>query len=423
MRCTKLMASAAVLLVAAACSGGDRWTGTITDSAGVAIVSNTAVGMWTTSSQWTLEEELRIGSIEGEPEYQFGQVGFIAVDSRDRIYVADAQAQNIRVFTPAGQYEQTIGRPGAGPGELGAGLTFLVVASGDTLFVPDLTNRRVNLYGPDGSEAGSFPIELEKGLPMVWRGTSTGIVACQVRPLSLPNAPARDSMDAIVLYGTNGIVTDTVFKFPSGGTLNLGGPTPEINLYSPESIWDITAEGRLIHGVNDEYRVGLYGQSGKLERVVSMPFERKPVEETDRRVVMEFLERAWTGAGVPPQALAQLRQIVHFGEFFPAFSAVLGGPRGSIWVQHVQPASELSEEELEDYNFIEESGAPMWDVFDAEGRYLGVVTMPPKFAPRLIRANRIYGVWRDELDVQYVVRLRIIGVGDEDTGAVPLASQ
>ncbi len=423
MRYANSITSLTVLLVAAACTGGDRWTGTITDSAGVAMVSNTAEGMWGTSSQWTLEEELRIGSIEGEPEYQFGQVGFIAVDSRDRIYVADAQAQNIRVFASSGEYEQTIGRPGAGPGELGPGLTFLVVASGDTLFVPDLTNRRVNLYAPDGSEAGSFPIALERGLPMVWRGTSTGIVACQIRPLSLPNAPARDSMDAIVLYGTSGEVTDTLFKFRSGGTLNLGGQTPEINLYSPESVWDVTADGRLLYGVNNEYRISLYGRDGSLERVVSMPFELKPVAETDKRVVMEYLERAWTDAGVPPQALAQLRQIVHFGESFPAFSSILAGPRASIWVQHVQPASELSEEELEDYNLLEESGAPSWDVFDAQGRYLGVVTMPPKFAPRLIRGNQIYGVWRDELDVQYVTRLRIIGVGGDDTGVVPLETQ
>ena len=412
------------ILVIAACSGGEgNWSGTITDSAGVVIVSNTAEGMWTPLNEWTLEEELKFGSVEGDLEYQFGQIGFIAVDSRDRIYVADMQAQNIRVFTSAGQYEQTIGGPGAGPGELGPGVAFLVVGRGDTLFVPDVTNRRVNLYAPDGSEAGSFPIELEKALPMVWRGTSTGIVACQVRPLSLPDAPARDSMDAIVLYNTDGSVTDTVFKFPSGGTLNLGGGTPEINLYSPESVWDITGDGRLIYGVNNEYRIGVYGQGGGLERVLSMPFELTPVGETDQRVVMAFLERAWTDAGVPPQMLPQLRQIVHFGEFFPAFSAVLAGPRGSIWVQHVQPASELSEEELEDYNLIEESGAPQWDVFDAAGKYLGMVTMPPKFAPRMIWGNQIYGVWRDELDVQYVVRLRIVGVADGDTGAIELSSQ
>ncbi len=54
-------------------------------------------------------------------------------------------------------------------------------------------------------------------------------------------------------------------------------------------------------------------------------------------------------------------------------------------------------------------GAGEWDVFDAAGWFLGVVTMPPDFAPMLFVHDQIYGIWRDELDVQYVVRLRLVG--------------
>ena len=53
--------------------------------------------------------------------------------------------------------------------------------------------------------------------------------------------------------------------------------------------------------------------------------------------------------------------------------------------------------------------APEWDVFDSEGRYLGVVTMPRLFTPKIFRGDKIYSIWRDEFDVQYVVRLRIVG--------------
>ena len=35
--------------------------------------------------------------------------------------------------------------------------------------------------------------------------------------------------------------------------------------------------------------------------------------------------------------------------------------------------------------------------------------MPERFAPRVFMGDKIYGVWRDELDVQYIVRLRIVG--------------
>ncbi len=197
--------------------------------------------------------------------------------------------------------------------------------------------------------------------------------------------------------------------FPSGETLKLGGSSPEINLYSPEPVWELTDDMKLLFAVNDDYRIGVYSSGSQLERVIRKPFERKPVGERDRQAVMDFIERAWSDAGVPPEAMSQLRNMVHFGESFPAFAAISAGPAGTVWVQHVQAASELSEEEFESYNLLEDSGGRDWDVFDAQGRFLGIVSMPPRFAPRLFRDDKIYGVWRDELDVQYVLRLRIIG--------------
>jgi hypothetical protein len=113
-------------------------------------------------------------------------------------------------------------------------------------------------------------------------------------------------------------------------------------------------------------------------------------------------------AGVPLSQLGENRQAVHFADFFPAFSVIHIGHRGSLWVQRVQSPGQLSEERMERYNFAEDFGAPEWDVFDDQGRYLGVVAMPVRFQPRLFRDDKIYGVQRDELDVQYVVRFRVV---------------
>jgi hypothetical protein len=55
-------------------------------------------------------------------------------------------------------------------------------------------------------------------------------------------------------------------------------------------------------------------------------------------------------------------------------------------------------------------GSSEFDVFDAEGRYLGMVAMPDRFTPLRFVGDAVYGVWQDELDVQYVVRLRIGGM-------------
>ena len=64
---------------------------------------------------------------------------------------------------------------------------------------------------------------------------------------------------------------------------------------------------------------------------------------------------------------------------------------------------------------MEDLDAPEWHVFDSEERYLGVVTMPEQFTPSPFRDDKVYGVWRDELNGEYVVRLRI--VGDRGVGA------
>ena len=404
------MAAAALLACfAAACAGGEsKWTGTVSDSAGVQMVSNPDRGTWTSGTQWTVEEELRIGTVEGDANYQFGQIGFLAVGSDGRIFVLDAQAQHIKAFGADGEFQHTIGKPGGGPGEIGLGAQFVLTGPDDTLIVPDMANQRVSLFLPDGSSAGSYPLSLADGIPMLFQTTSAGMLAMQRRPMPAPNQPVRDSMDVVVVVTTGGTVTDTLMTFPSGKTFQMSGGTPEINLYTQESVWRLTEDLKLVYATNDDYRLSLYASDGTCERIISKPFERQPVSERDQRAVMSFIERAWTDAGVPPSMLPQLRNIVHFGESFPAFAAIQLGPQGTIWVQHVQSAAALSDEELEQYNLLEDTGAPEWDVFDAEGRFLGVVSMPRRFAPRVFRDDKVYGVWRDELDVQYVMRLRVV---------------
>lgn len=400
-----IIATAAMLV---GCGGGSQWTGTITDSAGVTMVANTDQGVWSPSEGWTLEEDLRIGVVEGDPDYQFGQIGFVAVDSRGEMYVTDLQTQNIRVYSPQGEHLRTIGRPGAGPGELSPGAAFVLIAPGDTLLVPDLQNRRVNRYLSDGTSLGSFPIALERGIPAVFRVTPARTIVMQLRPLALPNMPAPDSMDAIVVLEPSGEIGDTIMKFPSGRTLNLGGAAPEINIFAAEPLWDVTADLGVLYGVNNAYRISRYASDGSLKRVITMPHEPQPVTESDQRVIMQFLERQARDAGAPPEAMQQLRAMIKFGDLIPAFSAILSGPRNTIWVQHQVSLADATEEELAQFNLIEDSGAPDWDVFDDQGRYLGVVTMPPRFQPRGFDGDNLFGVWRDDLDVQYVMRLRII---------------
>jgi len=379
----------------------------VRDSAGVAIVRNPAIGLWTEAQRWTVREDLRIGAGEGRPEYQLGAIGWLDVGSDGRIYVLDTQGQHVKVFSAGGRYERTIGGPGAGPGEIGRGATFVCVTSGDTLFVPDLANRRLNRYTAAGTPLASVRLHLERGIPFIWRSTGTGIVAAQFRPIPLAAASPAEGRDAIVRVTPGGAMRDTLFTFASGGSLRLAGQTPEIRLYAPEPAWAIGAGGRLYQGVNSEYRIGVYATGGRLERMITKPFTRKAVAEADRRTMLDYLMRAWREAGATPAVLERLKGVVTFGDYLPAYAALQAGPDGTLWVQQLQAASTMSAEERRTYNPLEDAGGRGWDVFDREGRLLGVVTMPTRFAPRVFRGDRIYGVWRDDLDVSHVMRVLI----------------
>jgi hypothetical protein len=370
----------------------------------VTIVENTLVGLWAPSEAWTLEEELRIGGLAAELPYQFGQVRSIAVDSHGLIYVADQQAQEIRVFTESGEYLQTIGRPGSGPGELGITTTVVLISPGDTILVPDIRNRRISRFGPEGESLGSVPLEPEKGRPLRYDLSSAGTMAVQIRPMGLPNRPLTDTMDAVIAIEPSGLFGDTLLKIPTGGLFQGRG----LKYFTPEPLWEVTDSQTVIFGMNHEYRLGYHDREGRLRRVVSLPSDPRPITERDIRAFFAYLDRAWLDAGVSPSRLPANRQSVSFAEYLPAFTFLHTGYQGSLWVQPVQAPGELSDEEIELYNFVEDFGAPEWDVFDREGRYLGAVEMPYRFTPRTFIEDKIYGVARDEYDVQYVVRLRVI---------------
>ncbi len=136
----RFAAFAPLSIASAACSTGDAastWAGTVVDSAGVEIVHNRIEGIWESGESWTLEEVLSIGETIGEEAYQFGQIVSVETDAAGNVYVADFQAQEVRVFDTEGVYTHTIGSPGAGPGEIGAGLSG-VFALSDEVVVPVL---------------------------------------------------------------------------------------------------------------------------------------------------------------------------------------------------------------------------------------------------------------------------------------------
>lgn len=105
--------------------------------------------------QWRLQEDLRIGSVDGRNDALTSpSVGAIAPDGR--IYVLDRAPGSplIKVFSADGQFVRTIGSNGRGPGEYTSISAFGLHA--DTVWVSDSGTGRVTFYRTSGELIESF---------------------------------------------------------------------------------------------------------------------------------------------------------------------------------------------------------------------------------------------------------------------------
>jgi hypothetical protein len=374
------------------CSDGEtRWAGTISDSAGVTIVSNPEQGIWVPGEEWVVEED---------PDYLFGDIMGIAVDSHGRMFVLDFHAQHVQVYSADGVYEETLGGPGEGPGEL-TGASDVFMGPGNTLLVQDFGALRFHRFAPDGSSVSGFRMAVEERRPNLFKGTPSGVL---VEQFGLRN---KENQTWLASLTSGGAVNDTLLTYSSPPVLGADGRRPFRSFYTPQMIWDSSGELDLICGTNDEYRISTYS-AGSLVRIITKPFYPAPVEDSEIKGIRDLFYAWMRELQWPPEVMDERWRNVLIADTYPAFQRLAFGPRGTIWVQQIQRVSELNDlDSWATINRLWTSGARDWDVFDSEGRFLGVVTMPDRFRARLFLGEKIYGTWYDQFDLSYVVRLGV----------------
>lgn len=411
-----IAAGLGVVFLLAACGGGDDRSSAqpiVTDSAGIRVVTNPGEGSWGVGEAWRLEEEVRIGVDSGDPELQFGNVMGVDADQTGRIYVLDGQARRVRIFDPDGSLVTAFGRSGGGPGEFSQALSQppggILVGADGTIAIPDMGNQRLARFGPDGSVRESRPMAFESGIPLLWTRSADRSLYQQVRQMGIPGMPAQEAepMDRIVRLDPATGDEEVVLEMPPGETFSTGGGgMPEFRIFAPEPVWTVLSDGRLVTGSNDEYSLALRDPMGNVEVIVRRPVSRRPVTSRNESDFRDIFAEAWGEAGLPGEMIGQLMNSVQFEPYWPALAQLLAGPDGTLWVQRVDPESsmdDLTADDLQAGRF----GSPAWDVFDADGAYLGVVEMPGGLSPMRFVGDHLYGVHRDELEVQRVVRLRL----------------
>ena len=377
-------------------------------------IGDTTVVRTVSGSVWggdaTLVPEVSIGELDGAEEYLFGSVSAIAVDDDHNVYVLDGQARHVRVFDSEGTYVKTLGRDGEGPGEFKVPIGLAI--SNGRLLVRDPANGRVQLFGLETGENEEWrylPSEVFANTPL-YRDDQGRIYVditeeeqrfivmdsdgTPIDTIPAPVAPADFDDDQ---YGMNA-------RGESGDMWrSVGAAVP----FSPDWYWSVHPAGHFLSALSTAYRINLEQDDGVLRIERNHTPVAVPDDEHDRHEqrIMRRMRQvdagwSWDGAAIP--------------EHKPPFRGLRAGSDGRIWVRLWTEAKQVANEDHDPGN--PESSPFTWveplryDVFEADGTYLGAVVPPEGFslsAPPVFGRSFVWAVERGELDVQRVVRYRI----------------
>lgn len=84
---------------------------------------------------------------------------------------------------------------------------------------------------------------------------------------------------------------------------------------------------------------------------------------------------------------------IEFPDTMPAYADLQLSRSAQLWIAEVRPPA---------------AGVTLWSVVDREGRWLCGVEVPTGFEVLQIDDDRVFGVWKDGLDVEHVLGYRLL---------------
>lgn len=388
--------TAAILLVlgligCAAEEPASGWNGTVdTLASGHVIVRNSDIPIWGPGEAWSVREELRIGTLDGTGPDMFGDVIDFEVDAYGRFWVFEGQARELRVFEGDGRFVRTVGRQGEGPGEFNRVIGMDWGPDGH-LWLADPANNRLSVVDTTGAFVASHPT-IGGVVVRPWPGGFDDSGHFYTYGI---DTASEDEMIALVMvrYGRDLQPIDSVappafpgreelFELRSENHWMIAGVP-----FSPNLEWRLGRDATYWAGLTGEYRIYQLAWGGDTLRTILRDYDPLPVTAEDRNRAREDLQWFVDAGGRPDWSRVPSVK--------PAFEEFVLDDEDRLWVQLVADGDEAGRR---------------FDVFDAEGRFLGGLLTPfsVRFYPvPIIRDGYIYSVTEDELEVPFVVRGRI----------------
>ena len=382
-----------LLVGLSACERETAPTVTVTDSVGIrlTISPDAPTTAPTTFAEIDPQPVLSLGGPDAEGPTQFYQIQHVHIDPRGRLWVADGQSGELRIFQPDGSHWKTRGGRGEGPGEF-VRIRLLGSFRGDSVAVWDDANGRLSLFDGEGELVRTERVPpSDDPRPRAFDVFADGSFLGQV-----PRVFAAGSVEAGQILGDSVRLVRVDLENSTQST--LGGALGPLWLWTGQSQipipftinagFDVYDESvHLVSG--QEFRVRVF-EAGRLSEIYGVARDAREVSGADIAAYRAFIEEYYPES----QQNDYLSTLDHPSRptVMPAYSRLLAAADGHTWAQIYSP----------DF-----SAPATWDVYDASREWVGQVQTPGGFMTMTITGASVAGVWRDDLGVEHVRVYRI----------------
>jgi hypothetical protein len=337
-----------------------KWKGIVEKKNDIIVVKNPKEPIFL-EEVISLDEELSIGGAEGKAEYAFSEIRHLAVDEKERIFVLDYKESQIRVFDKNGNYLQTIGKKGQGPGELDR--PRMIALNQDELMALELGQRRLSFFSLEGQFLRS--LSTKEFWTLSARIDSAGNIIITEGLMDPQNPSYR------------------VIKFDSQMNLKkeiASSPAPNaskgFNPFMPVHYWVVDKSDNIIYGYPEKYEIQVFNPEGEVIKKITREYEAVEVAEDEKE---ERMKDAPTG----------IKFI--FSKYHSAFQRFVVDDEGRIAVMTWEKAKGKK-------NYVH-------DIFDPQGRFLTKVALPTR--PIALKKNKLYTIEEDPEGYQIIKRYQV----------------
>jgi hypothetical protein len=355
-----------LLLLSAATSSAwaGSWKGEEVQKDGALHIMNPAETM-EEPGEIKMKELWRLGGDTDDEDEFFGVIVRIASDSQGNIYLLDSQLSEVKIYSPEGEYLTSIGREGEGPGEFRRPNDMLFLPDGN-LGVMQMVPGKIVQLTTDGDPAGEFPIpQPEGGGFQVLRGAQlagTNVALVKMTQEIDQEKGVANLIFAIDLIDPEGeLISNLESKLATLSFAN--GIIREQMFDSFENRWTVGQDGRVYAATDrDNYIIKVWGTDGKIDRIITREYEHYK-RSSDEKKKQESIWKAFLQR-VPNASL-------EISDNDKDIQTVYTRDDGTLWVLSSHGARNRPEGSL-----------GIFDIYDAEGRYVRQVTLFGQGDPR-----------------------------------------